>query len=448
VSISVSVPARLRRADRRRVAARHLGEESVAGAVAKFALAAFVAVFVIGIGGVVVIRHTASDEVLRDSKDLARMAGNGVVAPHLTPSMLHGDPAALARLDRAVHERILGHGVVRVKIWSTDGRIVYSDARRLIGMRYPLGDDERGALRTGGVFADASDLSRPENRFERRYDRLVEVYLPIRATDGTRLLYEDYERSSALEADTRHRWLSLAPALIGGLALLELLLVPLAWSMARKLRDRQRDRVELLRRAVASSDLERRRIAADLHDGPLQRLASLSFDLSAEAELSTRPTGTALRAGAEQARDTIRELRALLVDIYPPTLREEGLAFAVGDVAAALEAGGTTADIDIPEALDISYEVEALLFRVAQEALRNVRAHAQARHVEVSVRHERGAARLVVADDGRGFAPAGERREGHFGLRLMEDLARDAGGELTIDSGMGRGTRVTLEVPA
>ena len=96
MSISVSVPARLRRASRRRVAARHLAEESVAGAVAKFALAAFVAVVVIGLGGVVVIRHTASNEVLRDSKDLARLAGNGVVAPHLTPSMLHGDPSALA----------------------------------------------------------------------------------------------------------------------------------------------------------------------------------------------------------------------------------------------------------------------------------------------------------------------------------------------------------------
>jgi two-component system, NarL family, sensor kinase len=209
--------------------------------------------------------------------------------------------------------------------------------------------------------------------------------------------------------------------------------------------------VELLRRAVASSDLERRRIAADLHDGPLQRLASLSFDLHGEAEMlqpAGAPAGVALRAGADQARDTIRELRALLVDIYPPTLREEGLAFAIGDVAAALTAAGTSADVDIPEALDISYEVEALLFRVAQEALRNVRSHADARHVEVSVRHERGTARLVVIDDGRGFVPAGEQREGHFGLRLMEDLARDAGGELRIDSAVGRGTRVTLEVPA
>src|SRR5205807_8313089 len=138
-------------------------------------------------------------------------------------------------------------------------------------------------------------------------------YLSIRATDGRPVLFEDYERSSAISASSQRRWLSLAPALIVALIVLELVLVPLAWSMARRLRGRQRDRVALLRRAIASSELERRRIAADLHDGPLQRLASLAFDLSAEADMvpvgASAGAATALRAGADQTRDTIRELR-------------------------------------------------------------------------------------------------------------------------------------------
>jgi signal transduction histidine kinase len=422
----------------------------VAGSVAKFAVTAFVAVMVVGLGGVVELHHAASGESLHDAKDFARLAGRGIVAPHITPAVLRGDPAALARLDRAVHQRILGDDVVRVKIWAPDGRIVYSDAASLVGSRYRLGDDELKALRTRGVFADASELARPENRFERQYHSLVEVYLQIRATNGSPLLFETYERSSGLMASSRRRWLSLAPALIGALLVLELVLIPLAWSMARRLRDRQREREVLLHRAIASSELERRRIAADLHDGPLQRLASLSFDLSLEAELHGEDAlaAGALRAGAGQTRETIRELRALLVDIYPPALSDEGLKAAVGDLAAALEADGTTVDVDIPEALDVTYAVEALLFRVAQEALRNARAHAGAARVEVAVRRDGDEARLVVADDGRGFEPGPQGPAGHFGLRLMEDLSRDAGGDLHIDSAPGEGTRVTLEVPA
>jgi two-component system, NarL family, sensor kinase len=428
---------------------RSSDEASVVGAVAKFALTALLAVMLIGVGGVVVIRHAARNEALREAREFARVAGRGIAAPHVTPAVLRGDPAAVARLDRAVRQRLLGDGVVRVKIWAPDGRIIYSDAAALIGSRYRLGADELEAIRTNGVYADASDLTRPENRFELPYHRLVEVYLSIHATDGTPLLFEDYERSTAITSSSRRRWLSLAPALIGALIVLELVLVPLAWSMARRLRDRQREREVLLRRAVASSEVERRRIAADLHDGPLQRLASLSFDLSAEAEMlaAEQPAACALRAGATQTRDTIRELRALLVDIYPPTLRDEGLAVAVDDLTTSLVGDGVLVTVDIPALLDIPYEAEALFFRVAQEALRNVRSHAAASHVDVAVRRDGDMATLVVADDGRGFAAQPGGREGHFGLRLMEDLTNDAGGALQVDSAPRAGTRVTLEVP-
>jgi two-component system NarL family sensor kinase len=435
----------------RRAPPRERDDHSVASAVAKFALTALAAVALIGVGGVVVIRHVARTEALREAKEFARVAGRGIAEPLVTPGVLRGDPRAIARLDRAVHARILGEGVVRVKIWDARGRIVYSDAPGLVGTRYHLGNDELEALRERGVYADASDLSRPENRFERSYHRLVEVYLSIRATNGTPLLFEDYERSASITAGSRRRLLTLAPGLIGALVLLELVLVPLAWSMARRLRDRQREREALLRHAIESSEVERRRVAADLHDGPLQRLASLSFDLSTEAELVAAhgPPGvdTALRAGARQTRETIRELRALLVDIYPPTLREEGLAAALSDVAAALTGDGVEVVVDVDPDAALPYETEALFFRVAQEALRNAKRHAGARSITVRVWRAEATARLVVADDGRGFA-ARDAAEGHFGMRLMEDLARGADGRLDVESAPGVGTRVTLEVPA
>ena len=90
------------------------------------------------------------------------------------------------------------------------------------------------------------------------------------------------------------------------------------------------------------------------------------------------------------------------------------------------------------------------MFRTAQEALRNVMAHSDAEHVDVSVVLENSHAGLTIADDGRGFTPdAAEaaREDGHLGLRVLADMAQDAGGRLDIDSEPGRGTRVSLEVP-
>jgi two-component system, NarL family, sensor kinase len=345
--------------------------------------------------------------------------------------------------------------IVRVKIWEASGRIVYSDARQLIGRHFALGDDELNALRTGGTDADESDLSRPENTTEAHFKRLVEVYVGIRATDGTRLLYEDYERASTISASSKRRWMSLLPALLGALIILYLVQVPLAYSLARRLRARQREREELLRRAIDASDLERRRIAADLHDSTVQRLAGVSLSLAASANaLPADEDGgearDALRRAAAETRETIRELRTLLVDIYPPTLQRSGLGAAMNDLVAPLRAAGIAVSLSLPADLELTEDTEALLYRVAQEALRNARAHGEATTVDVTVEVTGGGAVLCVVDNGQGFCPeeADESRDSHhFGLRLMRDLADHAGGGLTVLSSPGHGTLVRLEVP-
>ena len=106
--------------------------------------------------------------------------------------------------------------------------------------------------------------------------------------------------------------------------------------------------------------------------------------------------------------------------------------------------------LDVEADLDLDADVEALVFRTAQEAVRNALAHAGAERIAVSVDRPDGRVRLVVADDGRGFdqRQAEHRRgEGHIGLSLLGDLAVSAGGTLAVDSEPGSGTRVTLEVP-
>jgi signal transduction histidine kinase len=91
--------------------------------------------------------------------------------------------------------------------------------------------------------------------------------------------------------------------------------------------------------------------------------------------------------------------------------------------------------------------VDQLLYRVCQEALRNVEKHAGASHVTVRVQRRGGGAVLEVVDDGRGFGEAVRSDDGHFGLRIVEDLVRDAGGTLAVAPGEDGGTVVRVEVP-
>ncbi|MFL5859179.1 MAG: sensor histidine kinase [Solirubrobacteraceae bacterium] len=429
-------------------------DPSLARLIVRFALSGLLAMVIIGAAGFVVVRRSATSNAITQAKDLTQLAGRGIAAPLISRGVLEGDPAALARLDHVVRARILrGTPIVRVKIWDGAGRIVYSDARGLIGKVFPLGADELRSVRGGGTLADESNLSRPENRTERGFKHLLEVYVGIRGSDGTRLLYEDYERASTIAATSRREWMSLLPALLGALLVLYLVQVPLAYSLARRLRARQREREQLLRRAIDASDLERRRIAADLHDGTVQRLAGVSLSLAASANaLSAAPDAAnarnALTEAAAETRETIRELRTLLVDIYPPTLQRSGLPAAMNDLVAPLRSAGIAVTLDIPDGLQLPGSAEALLYRVAQEAIRNARTHGEPTTVELTIEAHSRSAMLCVSDDGRGFCPDdGDDRGDHFGLRLMRDLADHAGGDLQVLSSPGHGTLVRLKVP-
>jgi signal transduction histidine kinase len=111
----------------------------------------------------------------------------------------------------------------------------------------------------------------------------------------------------------------------------------------------------------------------------------------------------------------------------------------------------TEVAIQVPDDLELSHEAEALLFRAAQEALRNVAEHAEAGHAVVTVGRRNGHAVLVVNDDGRGFTHEqleARQAAGHVGLRLLVDLAETAGGAVELHSTPGRGTCLRIEVPA
>src|SRR4051795_5211334 len=396
---------------------------STATAVLQFAITGTLVVLLLGFVAVELLRHTGTTEAIRDAKRVARLAGQGIVAPNVRAGLEKGDPRAIAAMDRVIRGRVLSADVVRVKLWDPTGRIVYSDEHRLIGFRTQLGDDDLDALRSGTTAAEVSDLSRPENRFERQHKKLLEVYLGVKTPQGHRLLFETYQRFSSISASGQRLWQRFLPALVVALVLLELAQIPLAYSLARRLQRGQREREALLRRAIDASAPARRRIAGDLHDGVVQNLAGVSYGLSAAAEQLPRGSDTrsAVEEGATEARRTVRELRSLLVDIYPPTLQRSGLEAALADLVKGLRDEGVETRLSARPDLELPRDVEALMFRTAQEALRNVRRHAHASSVEISVAEELGRAVLEVSDDGRGFdMRAVERRStGPFGLRRM-----------------------------
>lgn len=415
--------------------------------VASFVLSGFIVLAVLGIGGILYIRSTGQHEAVRDAKVLTRIAGEGIVEPLLTEGVLTRDPDTLAAIDKAVRGGVLADPIVRVKIWSSTGEILYSDDKRLIGKVFPLGDDELEILHGGGVAAGVSDLSHPENALEPRGRKLLEVYLAIHTTRNTPVLFETYQRYRSIAASGRQIWLSFAPAVLGGLGLLWLVQVPLALRLARRLREGQREREALLLRAIQASDVERRRVARDLHDGAVQSLAGVTYSLAAAAERTSDPgIADTLREGAASTRQAIRELRSLLVEIYPPDLHRAGLAAALSDVLAPFPSRGIAATLHIAPDLDLPEPIEGMVFRIAQEALRNALKHSQARTVDIRVELDGGAVVVEVADDGVGFDPAavGDRS---FGLRILADLVGDSGGTLDVRSSAGAGTTIHAEVP-
>ncbi|MDX6487131.1 MAG: hypothetical protein QOF43_2284, partial [Gaiellaceae bacterium] len=118
---------------------------------------------------------------------------------------------------------------------------------------------------------------------------------------------------------------------------------------------------------------------------------------------------------------------------------------ALRDLAAPLGPRGIDVTIEAPPGLNLKPALETLFYRSAQEAIRNIVNHSGASHASFRVDDDAEHVRLVVEDDGRGFTSGVE--DGHLGLRLLADLAREVGGTLKVDSAAGTGTRVCIEVP-
>jgi PAS domain S-box-containing protein len=208
----------------------------------------------------------------------------------------------------------------------------------------------------------------------------------------------------------------------------------------------------LYARLLQAQEEERARIADDIHDDSIQAMTAVGIRL--QTIMQRGPAGDRepdLRKLEETVAHAIRRLRYLLFELRPRVLDEEGLSAALHTFAMVMqEQTHTTVDVESRLVEEPPGETRLILYRIAQEALANVRKHAEAHRVSVTVEPSDGGYLVRIEDDGVGFDPASLEgsRPGHLGLTAMKERAEMSGGWCRVTSEPGRGTKVEFWMPA
>lgn len=214
----------------------------------------------------------------------------------------------------------------------------------------------------------------------------------------------------------------------------------------RRLAEREAALAAFAGRTIEAQEAERRRLAAEIHDGVAQRLVSLSYRLdAARAANPEEPeqVGEELEAAMALLREALGEVRGAIEGLRPGVLDDLGLDAGIDSLARSLVGVEARADLD---AVELPEHLETALYRIAQEAIQNVARHAKATTASVSLRSADGFVVLSVVDDGVGME--GDPPAGHYGIVGMKERAELVGGSFEIFSRPGEGTRVLVKVPA
>lgn len=428
--------------------------------VAQFLLFGLLLIVLISAGTTRLAQHAAEDEALAEARELnASVARSVVDDARMAERLVKGRELAIDSYDREVKGLLLVGYLNRVNIWTESGELIYSNAFRLIGAEFELSEEQQTVLALGGTSSEIADPTSPENMGVEgtpgmqtaELGQQVRIYSQVRASpDVPPLLFEGYYTLGDIEDRRERIYASFRWITIGGPLILVLFVTPLLWVLTRRLTSGAKEREGLLHSSMDASDAERRRIARDLHDTVVQDFAGTAFSISAVARDPGTPEISRRRLDAAGAalRDGLKALRSLLVEIHPPELHSEGLAAALADLIAPAAASAVQASATVEGAETASDERAALVWRVAQEAVRNALRHADASTLAVTVRGDGSRLVLEVVDDGIGFDPKAKQSTDSFGLRGLRSLVSEAGGTLDVRSSPGEGTAVTMEVVA
>jgi signal transduction histidine kinase len=427
--------------------------------LAKFGVLSFVVIALLGLVLANTLRTVIANRGLADARLAAEVAVRVGIQTQLTPEDLdHGiGPARRRLLDTGVYGGATDRVIARIKVWNHARTIVYSDDPGLVGQtaheQEDLDEAFRGETHAEIVDADYAGQDADYAALLATHGELLEVYVPIWFADqpspaGVFELYLPWRPVAAqIARDTRVLYLVLA----GGLTLLYAALFRIVAHASADLQRQVRHNAHLVRQLIQTSEAERARLAAELHDGPVQGLSALGYELhrivrrvdpDAQADTSALLDDVQQQLGAE-----VRRLRTVMTELRPAALDEQGLRDHAASFASQT---GLPCEVDIVFEGRLAPEHETILFRVAQEALANVAKHAKAATTQVVLVDRGQGVTLTVADDGIGFAPermAALAKQGHFGLVGMRERVEMAGGRWSVRSAPGSGTTVTATLP-
>lgn len=420
-------------------------EWSVLGPLGRTVLIALVLSGVIAVVLAVAIPHQVEQWLLESEAESLGTVVRDLSNDGLIPSGSLS-PAKLDEFDAAVQRRLLGREAVRVKVWTEDGTIVYSDARDLIGRSFAPSQDLLKAF-AGETQMGAPDPTSLADSTERAYGALTEFYLPVHGPDGSvDAVFEVYEQAAPRLATVGRIRTYVWTSIVIGIGFLAVFIVVLFVRNGRAVARRRVEAERLLSDLVHAQEEERKRVVGALHDDIGQPLYRIHFGIE-DCRARVEP-GTAVDDELQRIGTLVREVEARLRTEFGRLRDEPGavldLAQAITDLAETTELEtDLTVEVGLDDRLDLSLGQRVNLFRAAQEGVTNARKHARASTISMTLHRDNNTIVLDVEDDGVGISAAPG-----LGLVTTRERLEALGGGLLAERLNGRGTRFRAWVPA
>ena len=419
-----------------------------------------------------VIRHTAYTSAIFMERHILPQIQELTVSKTLSP-------ATILELDRIVKQHLIAQNLVSMKIWRTDGTVVYSTDRSAIGKQYPV-EDALLAATQGRIETEYNQLNAAENAHERSLSaNLIEVYAPMYEPTTQRLfaVSEFYIDATTLQADLPSRYFK-SWLVVGGIAIVMILLTSSAVFRGNEIIKRQQRELQgqvdslsalLVENQGLGAKVERvtrdtaviidqymQKISAELHDGPAQHIALAALrlnSLSDKPRQAVKPkngSGTNLAYVQNELKDAMNEIRMIAAGLMMPELTHLSLSEAL-ELAAVLHEHrtGTTVLRNIGELPAVtSIVLKSNLYRFVQEGLNNAHRHAAAMGQKLSAKMVGDSVVLEVSDTGPGFAwDLHFLESGKLGLHSLNNRISILGGRFELETSETAGTHIIATVP-
>lgn len=432
-------------------------------------LISIAAMFLVGI----LVTHLIEEAVIHNSGAATALYVDSVVAP-LLPDMQREsllDEGSAQALDETLGQGALGRRLVSFKLWRSDGTILYSNEKALVGRKFPVNDKLRSAF-AGSLVARYEIASDPESSEERALGKpLMEIYNPVlQPWSGQAVaVLEFYETAEGLGDSLAHARLRSWGAVAALTAIFFLVLSALVFRGSRTIEAQRKDLKERVnelsallsenrglqrrlqrasQRAAALNETYLRSIGADLHDGPAQHIAyaSLRLDSDLLINASTEPEAREKELSwiRSSLAEAMTEIRNICSGLVLPQIEKSSITEIVMRVVEAHQHKTethveTVIDEDGPE---LAPAVKICIYRFVQEALNNAYRHGGGVRQAVSAVSHDGHVRVEVRDRGNGFDPT-EVRPASLGLVGLRERIDSLGGFFDVKTGEG-GTTVTM----